>query len=428
MNQFRNLLLAGIIVLSFVACGDDDNAAPSQRATFEVTIENILTPKSYLNSGTLGFLEPGQSETVTFNAGKGSYLSFATMFVQSNDLFYGFDQRGLRLYDDNGAVTGDVTGAVDLWDAGTEVNEEPGVGVNQAPRQSGPNTGADENGTVELIENVTDGYTYPTDENIIRLTLSHNGDTEFTFTIENISGSSTLPTPFAPGVWAVHGGDVQLFTEGAASPIGLEGLAEDGDNASIADVVSTETGYVSPFAPGVWAIHAGDVAGLFVEDAADRGEGLEALAEDGDPSVLGTFLSSAADITNSGVFNTPTGASEAGPLLPGGSYSFTFEAEEGDYLSFATMLVHTNDLFFGPSENGLSLFPNGTALSGDVTADIDLWDAGTEVNEYPGAGNSQPARGGGNSGTDENGNVRIEDDSFTYPAVNQTIRVTISAQ
>jgi len=34
--------------------------------------------------------------------------------------------------------TGDVTADVQLWDAGTEVNMEPGVGADQPPRQSAP--------------------------------------------------------------------------------------------------------------------------------------------------------------------------------------------------------------------------------------------------------------------------------------------------
>ncbi len=131
---------------------------------------------------------------------------------------------------------------------------------------------------------------------------------------------------------------------------------------------------------------------------------------------------------SNGVFNTPTGAAGPGPLLPGNTYSFTFEAEEGDYLNFATMLVHTNDLFFAFDDTGIALFNNGTAVIGDVTSSIQLWDAGTEVNEYPGAGNNQPARGGANSGADENGKVRPVNDSFTYPSVNSAIKVTIQAQ
>ena len=50
------------------------------------------------------------------------------------------------------------------------------------------------------------------------------------------------------------------------------------------------------------------------------------------------------------------------------------------------------------------------------------------MNEFPGAGAYQPIRGGGDSGPAENGNVRVVDDSFTYPALNETIRLTITPQ
>ena len=48
---------------------------------------------------------------------------------------------GLALYDMSHPLDGDVTGRVMLYDAGTEVNEAPGRGPNQAPRQGGPDTG-----------------------------------------------------------------------------------------------------------------------------------------------------------------------------------------------------------------------------------------------------------------------------------------------
>ena len=427
-NVFGFLVLFALTVTSCKK--DDDNPVPTPlSADFTVTLENVMEAKAYMASGSTGFLMPGETESFTFNAGKGSYLSFATMFVQSNDLFYGFAEEGIALYDGSGNPTiGDVTAMVELWDAGTEVNEEPGVGPNQAPRQSGPNTGPDENGTVELIQDINDGFTYPANNTVIKVSLMHDGGTEFTATIENISASATLPTPFAPGVWAVHDGNVQLFTAGQTSPAGLEGLAEDGSNQTLADNLTADTGYFSPFAPGVFVVHESGMP-LFIEGQADFGDGLEALAEDGDPSVLDTPLKSANGVKNSGVFNTPTGASVPGPLLPGGTYTFTFEAEDGDYLNLATMLVHSNDLFYAFEDAGIALFDNnGNAISGDVTSMIQLWDAGTEVNEYPGAGNNQPARGGANSGADENGNVQIVNDNFTYPSVASAIKVTIEAQ
>ena len=432
MTTLKNLFFLLIVVaFTVTSCNKEDDPTPNpmtESANFTVTIENVMEAKDYMATGTNGFLMPGESESFTFNAGKGSYLSFATMFVQSNDLFYGFGEAGLALYDGNGdPVTGDVTGMVELWDAGTEVNEEPGVGPNQAPRQSGPNTGDDENGTVELIQDINDGFTYPTTNTILKISIAHDGGTEFTVTLENVSGSATLPTPLAPGVWVVHDENVQLFAAGEASPEGLEGLAEDGTNQTLADNLAADTGYFSPFAPGVFVIHESGMP-LFIDGQADFGDGLEALAEDGDPSVLDTPLKSLNGVKTNGIFNTPTGASGPGPLLPGGTYTFTFEAEEGDYLNFATMLVHSNDLFYAFDDAGLALFNNGTAISGDVTSQIELWDAGTEVNEYPGAGNNQPARGGANSGADEIGNVQIVNDNFTYPAVNAAIKVTIQAQ
>ena len=423
MKTLSKLFVLAVIAMGFVAC-DNETA---ETWTFTVTIENVFEGKNYLASGTVGgLITPDNEMTFTFNAGKGSYLSFATMFVQSNDLFYGFGDTGLKLYDDNGnPITGDVTASLELWDAGTEVNEMPGSGPNQAPRQSGPNTGADENGVIQIVN---DAFTYPNTADVIQVTLAHDGGTEFTATVKNISSGASLPTPFAGGVFGVHGSGVKLFTAGETASAGLQAIAEDGDNATMSEKLTMNTGYASPFAPGVWAIHNIGTMPLFTNGTVDNGLGLEALAEDGSASTLGTAVSGLDDVTNSGVFDTPTGASAAGPLTPGGTYTFTFDAEEGDYLSLATMLVHTNDLFYAFKGTGISLFENGTAVSGDVTGSLELWDAGTEINEYPGAGNYQPARGGAASGPAESGVVKIVDDSFVYPANSDAIKVTISVQ
>ncbi len=428
--KIRNFFALLALVLVFVSCdNDDDNTPVTESATFTITIENTLPAFRFLASGATGFLQPGDSETFTFNAGRGTYLSFATMLVQTNDLFYAPEDTGIRLYDDNGvALTGDVTAQVLLWDAGTEVNEAPGTGPNQAPRQSGPDTGADENGVVLTIDEVNDGYTYPAVAENIRLSISHDGGTEFTVTLENISANSSLPSPLAPGVWAIHSIQEKLFTDNAAADEGLEDIAEDGNNAVSLENLTTNTGYTSPLAPGVYAIHEAGVYPIFEENETDLGLGLEALAEDGDPAPLNASLANFSGVTAYGIFNTPEGATQPGVLPPGQSYSFTFEAEEGDYLSLATMLVHTNDLFYGFGEGGITLFNNGVAISGDISGNLDLWDAGTEVNEYPGAGNNQPARGGGNSGPSEGGSVQIVNDGFLYPTVADAIKITINAQ
>ncbi|WP_420321659.1 spondin domain-containing protein [Flagellimonas sp.] len=383
-----------------------------QSASFKVTIENVFQPRSYFANGTTGLIQPGNSESITFNAGTGHYLSFATMFVQSNDLFFAPDEGGIALYDSNGyALTGDITSKIELWDAGTEVNEEPGVGPNQAPRQAGPNTGDDENGTVELIQNINDGYTYPAVSETIKVKLEHDGGTQFTLTIHNISNTCAIATPFAPGTWVIHsGGQTPLFVEGEAASEGLERIAEDGD-VSISDAeLTAASGLVSPFAPGAYEINGQVFTTGEVSSAA-----FEALAEDGNPSGYDK------------VFNTPDGAGGTAPIFPGESYSFEFTGQVGDVLSLATMLVQSNDWVVGA--NNIALFDGDTALSGDITYKFSIYDSGTEVDEYPGAGaNQAPRQSGPNTGTDENGYVALEDNiPANVPSIADMIRITITA-
>ena len=91
---------------------------------------------------------PGGAYEFTFTATQGEKLSLVTMFGQSNDWFYS-NAKPIALFDSKGEpVSGDVTSSFTLYDAGTEVDEEPGVGSTQAPRQKAPNTGADEHSVV----------------------------------------------------------------------------------------------------------------------------------------------------------------------------------------------------------------------------------------------------------------------------------------
>ncbi len=351
------------------------------------------------------------------------------MFVQSNDLFFAPAAEGLELFDTSGSpLSGDITAMVSLWDAGTEVNEEPGTGANQAPRQAGPNTGDAETGTVSLIENVNDGFTYPATNSVVTVTISNLGNM-FTVTLENISETSSLASPLAPGAFVIHSGGTPLFVKDQADlGDGLEAIAEDGDPSGLGGVISDETGLVTPMAPGGFAIHSSAVMPLFTGGSPVSANGLEAVAEDGDPSGLGAALAGLEGVVSSGVFNTPSGSSGPGPLLPGGSYEFTFTAEPGDYLSFATMFVQSNDLFYGFGDSGIALYSGDLPATGDLTNSLMLWDAGTEVNEAPGAGSNQaPRQSGPDTGTDENGNVQVVNDDFEYPATNTVISVTISA-
>jgi hypothetical protein len=439
----KKLLLYILPVASLWACSDDDdggNVILPAAADFTVTIENVNQPKSFFASGSVpGLVMPGEQQEFTFDAGPVTLpgaitkLSLVTMLVQSNDLFFAPDEMGITLYENGSRVTGDVTDQIDLWDAGTEVNEEPGMGPNQAPRQGEPDTGDDENGTVVLVSQNGDGFTYPAVDELITVTIeaSQNSETGFRVIIENISGNSALASPLAGLAWVVHTEDGPIFTSGEADRgMGLENIAEDGDPTNLTTALGDDTGLVSPLSPGVWAVHDAGVNPFFTSGDPDLGEGLEAIAEDGSPGDLAAVLAAKAGVSNSALFNTPVGAGAPGPAVPGGAYEFTFSAVDGDYLSFNTMFVQSNDLFYTFGEGGIPLFNNGVAISGDITSQVLLYDAGTEVNEFPGAGLNQVIRQtAANTGIEENGvvtNINNVSDGFDYPAVTDIIMVTIS--
>ena len=197
--------------------------------------------------------------------------------------------------------------------------------------------------------------------------------------------------------------------------------------------ISPDDGVPTLFAPGAWVLHS-KANPLFKNGDADRGEGLESLAEDGNPAKLVETLRSKG--LTAGSFNTPVCADTPGPLPSGNTVEFgdSYEFEvttspETPYLSFATMLVQSNDLFLAPSEKGIALFnDNGTAVGvKNLTAELLLWDAGTEANEKLGVGpNQAPRQSGDNTGpADIVANVRPVSDGFSYPEISNLVKVYI---
>ena len=418
MKVLRLSTIALFISLLFTQCIEDfpffGKGAP--KGMFTVTVENVATDYAYYQSGVVAIPEgatepgpahPGESFMFSFHAGPKHKLSFATMYGFSNDGFFAPDGMGISLYEDGTPVEGDVTAMVKLWDAGTEMNQEPGP--------DNMHDGAETSDPVKEMMDVADGYDYGMVDTNIKVMLTYDGNSMFTVTVENLMDSKTGISPVA---WVIHTTENPLFESGMADyGMGLEDIAETGNTAALGDYLAMNSGYVSPIAPGVWVVHHRNDMPIFAEDAPEYGQGLEQLAEMGDPSGVAASLMD-MKYENSGVYNTPEGASEAGPLFPGDKYTFMFEAKAGEYLSFASMLGASNDLFFAPGEMGIQLFDGSRAIHGDITSKVMLWDAGTEVNEYPGAQTS--------ADTAEDGNVRLVDDGFTYPDVDQMIKVTIT--
>jgi hypothetical protein len=132
------------------------------------------------------------------------------------------------------------------------------------------------------------------------------------------------------------------------------------------------------FSPGVAVVHT-ENGPIFTAGKKDHDKGLESQSEDGDPSMLAKSLESGEGIKSVAVFNTPVGANAPGPITPGAAYEVTFFAVPGDRLSLTTMMGQSNDWFYAPAESGIELFKNVKPISGDITSQIILWDAGTEV-------------------------------------------------
>ncbi|MBI1259912.1 MAG: hypothetical protein GC204_20790 [Chloroflexi bacterium] len=410
--------------------------------TFTVHIENVSGSNTQVYS-TIGIdgvpvgaaarrpAMPGEAFEFTVKAAPGDHLSFASMYGQSNDSFFGFGDDGVALYDANGnPVSGDVSDQVLIWDAGTEVNEPLGSGPNQAPRQSSPDAGTPENGTVEIQTDPD----FPAGPDSLKVTLTPKDGGLFDVRIENTTQNAKVPTPISPLLYVVHTADqhAPLWTTGTPDRgLGLEKIAENGNPEILGAAIAGSAVKNVGISPGVFIIHNDmHLAPVFTTGQADRGEGLEAQAEDGNPGPLSMGLENMG-FEQVGVFNTAVGADKPGPLMPGQAYEFSFQAVPGDRLSFTTMFGQSNDLFFAPDENGIALFGGkDKPVSGTFTGAVQLWDAGTEVNQEPFVGSDQAARQAApNTGAAENGvvqSITTVTDGFSYPSVLASLKLTIS--
>jgi Spondin_N len=322
--------------------GDPTSLAESLTSDSSIAASGVFnTP---VGDSQPGPATPGKSYqfTVTATPADGN-LTFASMFGQTDDVFIGPDGDGIPLFDQEGKPLPerDVTAMVAEWDAGTERNEAPGMGPDQAPRQAAPDTGPAE-GVVAHFSDST--RSLPIASKIVDVKVTEaNG--AFTFEVDNVSASSgAITTPVAPVFYATHDGSWTLFTDGGTASKALESLAEDGSPAML---VSSETGAL----------------------------GIVAL----------------------GAATTPKGASAAGPAMPGQAYTFTVQAN-APALSFACMVVESNDAYIALPPGGVALLDSSgqPRSAADVQADVmrmlTVWDAGTEANEVPGVGPNQPPR------------------------------------
>jgi hypothetical protein len=415
-------ILAGTLALSGACATDNDKMpvppAPTPTA-FKLRIDNIA-PWTVLKSGvqlvktsgTAGALASGDAVDITFTAGKKQNISFAAMFGESNDWFFGPDVGGIALYDASGnPISGDVTSQIKLWNAGTEIDQEPAVGDATGPKQPTPDYGApDPDPTVReipLVVTLTDGsmFTRPATDQMIQVTLTPGASGQFTLHIANVSTSTTLVTSqgsrsihISPPVWALHILPAPLFTVGQPDRgQGLELVAESGRSAVLASSLHELSGASTPISPGVFAVHH-DPEPLYGLGQPDRGLGLEHQCEDGNNTALlsaMTGVATSGKIAQAGSFDIPVGASAKGAATPGNAFEIDLMALPGDRVSFATMFGMSDDWCFASQPDGIALFnDDGTAVNGEVTEQVGIYDAGTEVDEElaigPDTGPQQP--------------------------------------
>ena len=394
MSYFKSigcLSAFAILALNFASCKKDPGMPASQEVT--ISVENVLRSKplvqsgTYQGAGTPGLILPGQSVAIHFSAAKGEALTFAAMYGWSNDLFFAPENPGIAVYDGNGnPIEGDVSSQIKLWDNGTRINQAPGAMVNH------PGT-ADSKNVTEVQGTDAQGNLYLPASQLVNAMLVYDGNSYFTLTLKNISGGKPNETPLSPGVWAVSyiaGGSLlnaaPLYTKGIPTANGLTNIAEMGDNSILNAYINNMTGIFTPLSPILVVIYHGDDNPLFTMGEKDRGEGLKLLAQQGNADVLAAALKNKAGVKSVYVLAEP----KTRVLLPvingqaGGYVSQEISVLKGDRLFLATMYGFSNDWFFASSGNGVD-----PTVKGDISNSIALYDNGTAVDQFPGAGITQ---------------------------------------
>jgi hypothetical protein len=201
------------------------------------------------------------------------------------------------------------------------------------------------------------------------------------------------------------------------------------ENISKGEALKLSNGGSAPFvsAPVLWVTSTGGSNPIFSGGKPDAGLGLEQLAETGNPARLAKSLGGKNGDVQVGAYASPAGAASDGPLTPGQHYEFEITARPGEKLSLAWMFGQSNDLFYS-NDRPIELFTAaGKPAGGDMTAQLSLWDAGTEVNEEPGLGPHQgPRQKTPDAGVPERQGIAHVRDRYSYPRVSDVLRISVT--
>lgn len=396
MNRFIKISMwpaVALLPFAMSACRKEGNPGHGGTQIETITVENVLQSKPLVESGTFqgtgspALIRPGQSTTITFAAAKGEALSFATMYGWSNDLFFAPAGSGIQVYDNTGnPIEGDVSGQIKLWDNGTRINQAPGASVMH------PGT-PDSKNITEVNGTDAQGNTYLAASKLVKATLKYNGNSTFTLTLQNISGGTANETPLSPGVWAISyivGGNLlmpaPLYMAGQPTAHGLTAIAERGDNSQLWGYLQSITGIFTPLSPVLVVVYRGIDNPIYKVGELDRGQGLKYLAQRGVADTLANYLKGVKGVKSVYILPAPN----TKVLLPvingqaGGKVSQDIAVDKGDRLAIATMYGFSNDWFFATMGNGVD-----ATQTGDISSSIQLYNDGTAIDQFPGAGVTQ---------------------------------------
>lgn len=389
-------------IFSLSSCDDDEMMVMESPMEKTITFENIVTPKDFVESGSFQgtntpVIMPGESVSFKFIAGKAQSLMFATMYGASKDWFFASKQPGIKLFDANGnAITGDVSSEVLLWDNGTKENT----------------TGTAQNNPIAQVPNVNASQ-------LVKLNLSYDiVKSEFTLMITNTSGGTANATPLSPGVWAVSNyngsqllNSAPFFTPNALSNPEITDIAQMGSITKMVTKLNTNTGIMTGLSPALVVVYSGNQNPIYQAGQLDSGNGLKEVSQTGNVMKLQTTLKAMSNVK--GVYIAGNA-----PLAPGSKMMTSFSFTPGDKIAYVTMFGFSNDWFYANEQS----IDAGT--TGDLTSKTTLYDSGTGVNQYPGAGNRQSLFGG----TPQAESIVISKVGTQYPvpAVQNVLKVTVN--
>lgn len=173
---------------------------------------------------------PGKSFEFEVKVNPGEYFNFTAMYGVSNDWFFS-STSGIKLSNS----LQDITHSIQIFDAGTEVDQNLENAPDIAPNQSGPNTGLpDRVGYVRSLSS----FSSLEARNFIKVTSQPVGDCIYKIKITVLKSSATA---VSPGVfWTTRTGYRPFIINRPQLKNGLEAQAEDGNPVNLFESIKAQ--------------------------------------------------------------------------------------------------------------------------------------------------------------------------------------------